>query len=394
MLIATAITLLGLLAGIAAAQLRGLRLGGIVVVPLVSVYLLWNFSTFPVFVLSTIAAYVSVHVIKTRLPLYGRQLFVLAILTGSLVPIIVFELLSVELGVRGLVTEVQFLGSVLPGVAAYNFHRLDLEDRVLDAVLSLATVLLLVTVGFVLTLVVGLTPLSEVVAPLLLSPESDVATALGVTVARPPLPLLASSELTVGLFALGLGLAEGLRARYGLRIAGVVVVPLVVLIGFRNGWLFPAWVVTSVLAYVSIKLLNRLTLLYGRVLMAAAVIFGLLVSISLVTVIPVNDGLLPFFVGILGGVTAYNLHVVPPSERRATALVTAAVVVVVTLTARLFVIPAPRGMLYQVTGDHLAVAGMLLLPGLWELFKLERIRPARVRGIDASIFPSDSGERG
>jgi hypothetical protein len=394
MLIATAVTLLGLLAGIAAAQLRGLRLGGIVVVPLVTVYLLWNFSTFPVFVLSTIAAYVSVQVTKTRLPLYGRQLFILALVTGSLVPILIFESLSIGLGVRGFITEVEFLGSILPGVAAYNFHRLDPEDRVLDAVMSLTTVLLLVTVGFGVTLLVGLTPLSEAVAPLLLSPESDVAVALGLTVDRPPLPLLASSELTVGLFALGLGLAEGLRARYGLRIAGVVVVPLVVLIGFRNGWLLPAWVVATALAYGSIQLLNRLTLLYGRVLMAASVIFGLLVSISLVTVVPVRDGLLPFFIGILGGVAAYNLHVVPPSERRATGFVTIAVLVVVTVVARLFIVPAPRGMLYHVTGDHLALAGVLVLPGLWELFTLERIRPGRVRGVDVSPLASDSGEQG
>jgi hypothetical protein len=128
--------------------------------------------------------------------------------------------------------------------------------------------------------------------------------------------------------------------------------------------------------------------------MAAGVIFGLLASISLVTVVPVRDGLLPFFIGILGGVTAYNLHVVPPSERRATALVTIAVLVVVTIVARLFIIPAPRGMLYHVTGRDLAVAGALVLPGLWELYRLERIRPSGVRGvdIDASSLASGSGE--
>jgi len=47
MLIATAVLLLcGLVAGTIAAQLYGLRLGGVLIVPLVAVYLLRSFGTF------------------------------------------------------------------------------------------------------------------------------------------------------------------------------------------------------------------------------------------------------------------------------------------------------------------------------------------------------------
>lgn len=375
MLIATTIMILGLLVGIAAAQLHGLRLGGVIVVPLVSVYLLWNFATFPVFVASTVAAYASLQFVKQRLLLYGRPLFVLSILVGALVPVTMFEFIALGLGVRRTLTQVEFIGSVLPGIAAYNFHRLSIERRVLDAVASLAAVLFLTVVGIGLTILVGLSPLADFLAPVLLSPESDIATAFGLTVDRPSLPVIASNRLSLALIALGMGLAEAIRSRYGLRIAGVIVVPLITLIAFRNGQLLPTWIVTSVLAYVGIQLLHRWTLLYGRVLLAAGVILGLLVAISLATVVPVTHGLLPFFVGLLGGVTAYNLHVVSPAERRATVFVTLAVFVVVTFVTRLFLVPPPSGMLRQVTQLHLTVGAVLLVPALWELFRLERIRP-------------------
>lgn len=147
MLIATAVLLCGLVAGIIAAQLYGLRLGGVLIVPLVAVYLLRSFGTFPVFVLSTVAAYASISYIKTRLPLYGRQLFVLSIFIGALVPVTIVELLVAGVGAETAITDVEFLGSVLPGIAAYNFHRLDTEQRVLDGVVSLAVLLFLVVVG-------------------------------------------------------------------------------------------------------------------------------------------------------------------------------------------------------------------------------------------------------
>ena len=72
MLIATAVTILGLLAGIAAAQLQGLRLSGVIIVPLSAVYLLKNFATFPVFTLGIVAAYTSLWIVKRRLLLFGR----------------------------------------------------------------------------------------------------------------------------------------------------------------------------------------------------------------------------------------------------------------------------------------------------------------------------------
>jgi hypothetical protein len=129
MIIALLMMLVGLLASITASQLYGLRLGGVIIVPLVAVYLLRSFGTFPIFILSTVSAYISVRFVKTRIPLYGRQLFIFSIIVGSLVPIITVELLNLELGLTDNIADVEFIGSVLPGIAAYNFHRLNIEKN-------------------------------------------------------------------------------------------------------------------------------------------------------------------------------------------------------------------------------------------------------------------------
>jgi hypothetical protein len=375
MLVVTAMLLIGLLAGIAGTQVGNLRLGGVVVVPLISVYLLRSFGTFPVFVLSTAAAYVSLYLIKRRLLLYGRPLFVTSVLIGALIPVLVFEVLAVAVGLSEQLSAVEFFGSVLPGIAAYNYHRMDSERRVLDMIWSLTVVLFLTVVGIGLVIVVGLTPLADVLPPVLLGPQSDIAAGFGLTVDRPPVPTVASSGVTVAVFAFGMTLSELFRSRYGLRIAGVVVVPLVVLAAVRNQWMLPLWCLTAGAAYVGIRVTHWWTLLYGRVLLSLGVILGLLTAVSLTTVVPVRTGLLPFFVGILGGVTGYNYHVVPPAERRATVLVTGTVFVIVAAVVRIVVTPPATGLLSTVREWHYALGVALAVPGLWELVRLERIRP-------------------
>jgi len=342
-----------------------------------------------------IAAYISLYYIKCRVPVYGRHLFLLAILSGALVPVLIIELITSGFGVERTLSEVEFVGSVLPGIAAYNFHRLDPERRVIDGILGLAVLLLLVVVGIGLTIFVGLTPLSTVLPPLLLSPESDIAVSLGLTVQRPALPVIASNRLTLGLVTLGLAIAELMRSRYGLRLAGVIVLPLVALIAFRNEFLLPVWIVSVALAYVGLTILHRWTLIYGRVLLAFAVIVGILTTISLVTIIPVRHGLLPFFIGLLAGVTAYNFHVVPPAERLATAAVTVGTLVVVIFLARLFIIPPPRGLLVAVTVTDLRIGGALLVPAAIAIIQLERIRPsraARPKGGGLDMLTQDEGK--
>jgi hypothetical protein len=375
MLIVTAVMLLGLLGGITASQLRGLRLGGVIIVPLFAIYTLRSFGTFPVLMLSVLGGYLSLWVVKRRLFLYGRPLFVLAVATSAGVPLLVYLLIQLGLGPSGVIQELGFIGSVLPGIAVYNFHRLSNEDRLVDALWSMALLLFLVVVGIGLVLLVGLTALRTVTPPVLLGPESDIARAFGLVVDRGAHPTLLPFPTEFGMLGLGLFASEAIRRRWGLRTGGVIVVPLLVLFAFRSDWLLAVYLVAALAAYVGVQLVHAWTLLYGRVLLSLGVIFGLLSVLALVPVLPARNGLLPFFTGILGGVGAYNLHVVAPAERRATVLLTAGVFVGLAAVGRVFVTPLPGGLLAEVTRAHYVAGGLIAAAAAVTAVRLEALRP-------------------
>lgn len=157
MLVVTAMMLLGLIGGIIASQAEGLRLGGVIITPLFAVYTLRSFGTFPVLIASVVGGYVSIWLARRRFLLYGRLLFVFAVVTSALVPLVVYVFTILGFGPQGVIGDLGFVGSVLPGIAVYNFHRLPEEKRVLDAVWSMTVLLFLVVVGLGLVIVVGLT---------------------------------------------------------------------------------------------------------------------------------------------------------------------------------------------------------------------------------------------
>lgn len=393
MLVVTAVLILGLLGGIVAAQLRGLRMGGVVIVPLFAVYTLRTFGTFPVLVMSVIGGYVSVAVVKRRLFLYGRSLFVLSIVTSGLVPLVVYAFTHMGFGPVSAVDELGFIGGILPGIAVYNFHRLSPEERVLDAVWSLALLLLLVVVGIGLVIAVGLTPLATVAPPVLLGPDSDIARAFGLVVEGTTHPVLLPFPTELGLIGLGLGLSHVARQRLGLRLGGLIVVPLVVLFAFRNGLLLPLYVVATVVAYVGIQLLHSWTLLYGRVLLSMGVVFGISAIVSLVPSLSFANGLLPFFTGILGGVSAYNYHALGAPERRPSVLVTAGVFAMLAGVTRLFVTPLPSGMLVDVTPVHVLSGVVVVGLAAREIHRLESIRPTGLNRLGSGWEFEDVNRR-
>jgi hypothetical protein len=98
--------------------------------------------------------------------------------------------------------------------------------------------------------------------------------------------------------------------------------------------------------------------------------------ISVVPVLPFGNGLLPFFTGILGGVGAYNVHVVAPAERRPSVAVAAGVFVVLAGSARLVLTPLPGGLLEQVAPLHIAVGAVVLAVGARAGYRLEAARPS------------------
>jgi len=363
--------------------LRGYRLGGVIVVPLFAIYTLRSFGTFPVLVMSVIGGYLSVWIVKRRFLLYGRSLFIIAVATGSVIPLLMYGFTMVGFGPQGTVSELGFIGSVLPGIAAYNFHRLPDERRVLDAVWGMALLLLLVVVGIGLVILVGLTPLSTVTPPVLLAPESNIATAFGLVVDRAGRPVLLPFPKEIGLLGLGLGISEAVRTRWGIRVCGLIVLPLLVLLAFRNQSLLLTCLAAATAAYLAISVFHSWTLVYGRALLSMSMVFGLLTVISLTPLLPFENGLLPFLTGILGGVGAYNIQVTPPAERRSAVVVTTGAFVVLAAVARLLVTPLEAGILNEIGPLHVLGAGFVLALMGWEAYRFERIRPAESDRHDA-----------
>ena len=142
------ITIIGLVASTALVYHTDLRLSGVVVVPLLAIYTLFSASALPVFVVSTVVAVGVLAVVTSRTLIHGRSLFLVALAAGAIVP------LAGTLATTALTLplEVTFMGTVLPGVAAYNFHRLDPATRTTDLAASAAVFVGLVFVGAVLAM--------------------------------------------------------------------------------------------------------------------------------------------------------------------------------------------------------------------------------------------------
>lgn len=390
MLVAAAITVVGLLAGIVAAQLRGLRLGGVIVVPLLAVYCLRSFATFVVVLTSAVGAYAALAIVKRRHFVYGRRLFVLSVLVGAVVPVLILEFVALWTGRTVPLTEADFLGSILPGIAAYNVHRLDAGRRIEDALWSLATLLFLVVAGTGLLGVLWLSPFRETLPPVLLGPESDVARSLGIALDAPTASELGSVEIVLGLVTVGVIVSEAVRKRYALRVGGVIVVPLLALFALREASLLALAGFAATTAYLGVQLVHRWALVYGRVLLSMSQIVSLLTTVAVVPFLDVATGLLPFFTAVLAGVAAYHLHVTPPVERRATVLVTAATLCAFLWLASAFVTPLQGGLMRSTGVVHVVVSLTVGVLAARELLVLETIRPAGTERFP--VFPgTESG---
>jgi hypothetical protein len=332
MLVAVALTLVGLLVGVTATQRFGLRLGGVLTAPLLAVYTLRDLGTLPIFVASAVLAYVTVGYVTRTTLIHGRPLFLVGVGAGMVGSVCLFVVASLA-GAAVPLGAVELVGSVLPGIAAYNFHRQEGRTAVVDLGATALTVAGLLALGAGLVTVVGGTPLAALAPAVLLAASTDVVAWTGVEAAASPGAQTYALAPTLALVAVGLVASEGLRRRYGLRPAGIVALPVLALFALSDPALVPLYLLTAGAASGATRVLARRTLVYGRVLLSAGIAVGVLVAA--VVAVPTAfvagsfgataaDGMAVFVVGVLGGVGAYNLEVVPPAERPHTVAVAAA----------------------------------------------------------------------
>lgn len=386
MLVATLIAALGFLSVATITQLFGYRLGGTITIPVLAVYTLKSFLMLPVFVLSTLAAYVGLWVLKRRTLIYGRDELVSAVLIGTVVPVVaVLFVFRTGIEERAIV----FIGSILPGLAAYNYHQLKPEYRRRDLLATVGLLVVLLAIGWLLITPRGARTIGTLTPPALFAQTADIALYKRATV--PGLePIIIPRAVAALLFAGGLVVAEMLRGQYAVRV-GVIAAVLMAIYALTNYWLLALYVVVYLLAYAFIELVNYTTLRYGRVALGIGAAFAVVATVPLSLALPIVRGLSAFFVGILASVTAYNAHATAPIERRLVLPLQVLVFVPTLFVARLFSTPTSRSVLPEITVWALVVGliAVLLALGAAHLYTVRQ--PDESRVLSASILSEGGG---
>ena len=393
MLVAATVLTLGFFAISYMTQTRGLRMGGTIVVPVLALYTLKNFLAFPVFLVSFVLAYGALLAAKQYTLVFGRDELIVAIVAGSLLPL---GLLFVGdlVGLRQVINlrAALFLGSILPGLAAFNLQQMKPEYRRTDVLFGAGIYLCLLVVGVVL-IDPRLAPTLGTHTPLVLYAETaDIAVLRGAVIDGSLSPILLSRPLAVGLLVGAFLVSEWGRDRFGVR-AGVVSMGLLAMYATASKWLIALFVIDVVVVALIVAAINRSTLLYGRVLIGLGAGIATLISLPLVLVLPVIRGLSAVFVGVLAGVTAYNFHVTAPRERRMLVPLMLTVFAPLFLLSRLVGNPYPRGLLAAVpTVPWLALGTVVVIVAAYLLLRYYRIeQPTDGEVLSASVLSGGDG---
>lgn len=314
MLVSLLVTIMGLLAGLILVQRTGLRLGGVLVVPLLAVYTLYAFSALPLFLLSTTFTYIVVGVIRKRTLIHGRQLLLACLAVGAVLPVLSALSFSYGASVEDSLS-VAFFGTIIPGMAAYNFHSLDRGERLRDLTLSLGLLVGLLAFGALLVTPSLIDRLPPALTSMLFTPASDIAQLQNAIRGNVPQTTSISQEFSFVLVGTGVILSEAAKARWGVRTGGLIAVPLLVSFSLSSGWVLPIYIGGVAVSYAILRLANFLTLLYGRALLTVTLIAAFVYALMVVVFTSTITGFLLYFTCLLAGIGAYNFHVVAPPER-------------------------------------------------------------------------------
>ncbi|MFC6874756.1 poly-gamma-glutamate biosynthesis protein PgsC/CapC [Halobellus marinus] len=345
MWVATLLAVVGLLGVAVTTQFTGYRLGGSITVPVLAVYTLKNVLMLPVFVLSTIAAYIGLWYLRRRTLIYGRDELLAAFVIGTSVPLVVI-LGLIQVGFDADI--IVLIGSILPGLAAYNYHSIKPEFRRNDLLATVGLFTGLIVLGLVLVSPGIATRFGTVTPPVLFAATADVAVYNNAVVDITTEAVVISREIIAGLFIAGLIISERIRSRFGVRV-GIITAVLLAVYANTNYWLIIMYVILLVLAFGFVQAVNYATLRYGRVLLGTTTAFALLMAVPLTLSLPIGRGLSAFFVAFLAGITAYNAHVTGSFDRRLVLPLQAVVFVPAVLVIRLFSAPEPLGIPQELT---------------------------------------------
>lgn len=390
MIVASLLSALGFFLTAAVTQAKGLRLGGSILVPTLVVYTLKDFTTLPVFVVSTVVAYLILWLAKERTLIYGRDEFLVALAGGSLVPVAGYLLLLMTYPAFLEVNPLVFVGSILPGLAAYNLAQTKPEYRRQDLRYTAGLIVGLVLLGAILInpwsagRIGGLAPL------VLFARTSDIAVLTGSVVEGYLAPNIAIRTDIVLSFVVGMGLSELVRREFGIRI-GIISMALLALFTLVSRWLLVLFLLSFLISLAAVWVVHHTTLLYGRILISIGCGIGTLAALLLATQLPVVRGFSALFVAVIAGVDAYAVHVTPPLERRQQPFLAVAVFLGMLLLLRAFIDPFPLGMLQIFRPMHALAGGALILGCLVIAYHLRIPEPDDEDILSASVLYGGKG---
>jgi hypothetical protein len=387
MWVATLLVVLGVLGVALTTQFTGYRLGGTITVPVLAMYTLKNVLMLPVFVLSTIAAYLGLWYLRERTLIYGRDEFIAALIIGTAVPLVML-LGLIELGFDPDL--IVLIGSILPGIAAYNYHSIKPKFRRNDLLASIGLFTVLILLGWGLVSPGIASRFGNITPPVLFAATADIAIYNNAVVDSLPEAIVLSREILAGLFILGLILSERIRAQFGVRV-GIIAAVLLAFYALTNYWLIIMYVVLFIIGFGFVQAVNHATLRYGRVLLGLTIAFTHLVAVPLTLWFPITRGLSAFFVALLAGIIAYNAHVTGPFERRLVLPLQAVVFVPALLLARVFANPEPRGIPQELTPAVLLIGLLLVLLGVGLARRYAVAQPDEAEVLSGSVLTESEG---
>lgn len=373
MIAAAVITIVGIGISIGVTQLTGLRMGGVIVIPLLAVYSLYSFWALPLFLISAVIAYCLVGLIRNHTLIHGRQLLLTSLGVGAVAPIgsaLLFETWNIF----DSTIEIAFFGTILPGIAAYNYHKLDIEQRRKDVLVSGGTLVGLLVFGASFVNPTFATQFNPSLTSILFTSASDIAQYRQAVRGSVAPTTMLDRAWTLLLLLAGLGISELAHARWGVRMGGLIAIPLLVVLSLTNVWALGVYLVGLAVVYAAITAINALTLVYGRVLLSLGIITAMGYGMLVASYFPVVTGFSLYFTVILTGVGAYNFHRIAPAERTQSVALSAGLFSLLLAGSRGFIDPTPAGALTTVsTGDLLLLLGTICL-GIYCAYLLEERR--------------------
>lgn len=390
MFVATFIMIVGIAAIATLSHRWGYRLGGVMVVPLLVIYTFREPYSPLVFLVGTVAARGALWAVREYTLTYGRRAFLIGILVGVCATIVAGVVIDWYTPVPLAFTEAEIVASIFPGIAAYNAMRLDREKLVADLILMVALFAGLLMVGTVaLKFFEGSTCPTP---PVLALPTCELAVWLGVETRGVPATQITPGWLSVTLLVADVVIYEWVRKRYDLRLAGIIVVPLLAMFSLRLGHAAAVFAIGVTTVFVLLSIVHWISLLYGRVLLALSLVLGSLYTLAIgVFVSPAIPGMTLFFLGLFVGVAAYNLYRVSPPIRAASVRLSAGLFVVFYTVLAVIVEIPPGGLFSEARASYVVVGVCTLALSTLELYRLERSRPSPEAFARASVFTNVDG---